>query len=313
MRSQLLFFFVISAFIASVAGMRTASNRPTADQREPETSTHPLERRYSEGEQLRYLMQGFNGDRRYEAQATGVVKKDPSGRFFEEFAWSNLVLNGTRLALSPESLAYRQAVSLDPGYKQPIPNLTELDPSLTGPVLDLLNFYVDLQLAMKQPELVREGSRVVVPRATPNSWADGKRVLVGEDAIDFEITLETLDAAAGVATVVVAHVPPPQPRVQFPAPWMRAPVGDTPNNWVQVAKSDKGYEASVGKETFEVRMMVNFESGKIIWAEMDNTVQVLERSCADAALMNCGAPARRQIKRHIELSAVPVRTERVPD
>ena len=35
----------------------------------------------------------------------------------------------------------------------------------------------------------------------PSSWADGTRVLVGEDAIDFDMTLKSMDAAAKTALV----------------------------------------------------------------------------------------------------------------
>ncbi len=104
-------------------------------------------------------------------------------------------------------------MSLDPGWKPAIPNLAGVDPALIGPVTDFLNFYVDLQLAMKEPSLTGAGSHALVTHGKPNSWADGKRVLIGEDAIDFDITLATLDIVAGVAVVIVRHVPPATARV----------------------------------------------------------------------------------------------------
>jgi hypothetical protein len=49
----------------------------------------------------------------------------------------------------------------------------------------------------------------------------------------------------------VVHVPPQNPGTKIPVDWMRAPVADTPNNWVQVEKhAEKKIVAEVGKETY---------------------------------------------------------------
>jgi hypothetical protein len=70
---------------------------------------------------------------------------------------------------------------------------------------------------------------------------------------------------------------------------MLQPVGNLPNNWAEVAKGDQGkYLAQIGKETFEVMIKLSLPSGRILSAEMDNPVEVLERECDDAALLKCG-------------------------
>lgn len=263
---------------------------------------NPLVRRYAEGETLRYLMKGLNRGRHYEVVASGVVRKNADGRFLEEYTWSDLVVDGAGVQLSPASASFRQRVSLDPGHVPSMPNLASVDRSLIGPVLDFLNFYADLQLAIKQPNLISPGSHVFFPRAAPNSWADGKIVLIGEDAVDFDITLTSVDTAAQIAVVTVRHVPPPNPQVHLPASWMRQPVGDTSNNWVQLTKAADGYVASVGKEIIDVRITVSLANGRILSATMDNPVQVLERTCKDAALMDCGKPTRYDIRRQIQLT-----------
>ncbi len=65
---------------------------------------------------------------------------------------------------------------------------------------------------------------------------------------------------------------------------MSQPVSDTPNNWVQVQKSEGKFIASVGKETFEDRVELSLRDGKILSASLDNPVQSLERECLDALL-----------------------------
>ncbi len=283
---------------AAVAMALVAStNRAVLD-----AAGNPLVRRYAEGETLRYLMKGQNRGRHYEVVASGIVRKDADGRFLEEYTWSDLVVDGARVPLSPASASFRQPVSLDPGHVFSMPNLASVDRGLIGPILDFMNFYVDLQLAIKQPNLVSAGSHALFPRAAANSWADGKIVLVGEDAVDFDITLSSVDTAAQVAIVAVRHVPPANPQIHLPASWMRQPVGDTSNNWVQLTKTAGGYVASVGKEIIDVRITVSLANGKIRSATMDNPVQVLERTCKDAALMDCGEPTRYAIRRQIELT-----------
>ncbi len=126
--------------------------------------------------------------------------------------------------------------------------------------------------------------------------------MLGEDSIDFDITLTSVDQSTKVATLVVRHVPPEQSQVRLPATWMREPVADTPNNWVQVTRRDGKFVAAVGKETFDVRMEVSVVDGKILSGVIENPVNARERDCRDAALASCGDPHPRHIFRKIEIS-----------
>ncbi|HTU52306.1 MAG TPA: hypothetical protein VMF56_17070 [Acidobacteriaceae bacterium] len=256
---------------------------------------------------LRYRMEGINQGHlnsiRYNVHADGVVKKNQSGIFIEEFRWSNLRVDNSPIPLSPASQKFREDLSLSPQYRLSVPDLSKVQPILIGPITDLLTFYADALLAMNQPSLVHVGDHVYVKHGIPNSWADGNHFILAEDAIDFDITLKAIDAAGHVATLVVRHVPPSHPRIELPAAWMQTPVSDTPNNWVQVQKMSSGkYAAEVGKETFTDEIKISTLSGKIISASMDNPVDVLERICSDSSLESCGAPARFQIKRQITLN-----------
>jgi hypothetical protein len=47
-------------------------------------------------------------------------------------------------------------------------------------------------LAM-QSKLVQPGQTAYVSRTTPNSWADGQRVLLRQDVVDFSLKGETLN------------------------------------------------------------------------------------------------------------------------
>lgn len=249
-------------------------------------------------------MTGVNQGRHYKIRADGVVKRLPDGTYVEEYEWSSLTVEGTAVPLSAASASFRQTVSLDPRYRLSIPDLRRVQPRLIGPITDFLTFYSDLWLAAHTGQLNHAGDHFYFKYGTPSSWADGMRVILGESSIDFDMTLVVVDQHAHTAMVIVRHVPPAQPQIKLPADWMRAPVADTPNNWVEVEKQRDGkYAAEVGKETFTVKIKVSLIDGRILSGAIDNPVDAIERECTDATLTNCGEPSREHIQRTIGLGA----------
>jgi hypothetical protein len=293
--------FQRSALAAIVIGAGAA--RPLAAQA---GGPSLLARRYQLGDSLHYAMDASNQDRtqtiRYSARADGVVAKDSLGRFVEDLEWSHFVRDGAAVALPAGTAAVHQRLTLAPDVML-APDVAHADPRLIGPVLDLFTFYVDLWLSAKMP-LVHAGDHAHLPRNTTNSWADGRYVILGEDAIDFEMTLLSVDSAAGRAKLQVRHVPPVTAVVHAPVAWMQAPLFETPNNWVEIHKAaDTSYVAAVGRESFDVQIDVRLTDGSILGATMDNPVDVVERVCRDAALASCGEPRRYRILRRIALQA----------
>jgi hypothetical protein len=270
------------------------------------SGNNELLRRYRDGEKLTYHMKGVNEDWHYEIQADGIVKKDSTG-YYEEYAWSKLISDGRAATLPAASLSFRQQLTLDPNHPPSFPDLSRVDPSLVGPLTDLMTFYVDLWLGVKAGvqtgKLAHPGDHFLFPRGTPNSWADGNYVQMGEDSIDFDFTLKDVNESEKTALFVIRHVPPQKPEVRLKADWMQKAVADTPNNWVQVRKTNEGkYLASVGKETFDVEITLSLEDGRILSATLDNPLQTVDRVCDDAALTQCGEPKPHPIHRRIELT-----------
>jgi hypothetical protein len=269
-----------------------------------------LARRYQDGEKIAYTINCFNQGRasttEYEARVEGTVRKDASGAFAENLAWTDLNVNDEQVRLSAGSRAFHEPLSLALGTKLSLPSLAGVQPALLDPISDLLTFYADLKIAINQHALTRAGDHAYVPYGAPVSWADGKHVILGQDAVDFEVTLQSIDPATQIATLVIRHIPPAQPQIKLPAPWMSDHVGNSPNNWVQVEKTSDGkYIAGVGQETFEVRIRIAVATGRIVSATLDNPVTVSERACTDAALAACGAPERYTLGRQITLRADP--------
>jgi hypothetical protein len=280
------------------------SEAPTIAAQQAATEAGTLQRRYAEGAVSHYLMTGNNDGRQYTIQATDVVKRDANGRFYEEIGWSGLSSNAQQ-ALTPASLALRQTVSLDdPVSYLKVPNLANVQPLLIGPITDTLTIYSDLLLAMRA-KLVQPGQTAYISRTTPNSWADGQRVLLGQDVVDFSLKVETVDPVQQTETLLIQHVPPPALHIQVPAKWMREATSAKPNNFVQVSRQDDGFTAEMGKETFDVRLLVDTRDGHILSAAMHNPVALTTRTCTDRELTQCGPEASKTILREITWKLVP--------
>ena len=202
------------------------------------TNLLKLDRAYQPGQALQYEMIGSNHGWKYQFHVDSVAKKDSDGGWFEEIAWSNLRSNAP-MKMSAESEAFRQKLSLsgDPKYLAG-PDLSNVRPFLIGPITDTLTFYADLFLA-KKLKLAQVGQHAYFESGTPNSWADGMQVIVGEDVIDFDLTLVSANPNDHTAELLVKHVPPKQQRLKLQASWMETPVRMLPNNWVQVMKSGR--------------------------------------------------------------------------
>jgi hypothetical protein len=296
-------FFLAISICGSVYAQRSVDAATTAPTL---VRAELLTRRYQEGETVSYHMKASNRDRvkttTYEADASGVVKKDAAGKFVEEFTWANFYFDNKPEAL-PAAAAFRQYLSLTPGYRLSVPDLRPVL-RIVGPITDLLTFYADVQVATQQGSLAKAGDHFYFKHGAPASWADGSYVVVGEDSVDFDVTLTEVNVEDGVATLLVRHVVPAKPEIRIPVEWMRMPVADTPNNWVDVQKRTDGtYSAQVGKEIFDATIRMSLSDGRILGATLENPVEVSERICTDLALTKCAEPIRSQIMRRIEISA----------
>jgi hypothetical protein len=298
-RLRNLFFLVltVATVLPAVCAAQTASAAPSI-----------LTRHYQEGEKFTYHMKATNKDRvsnlAYEIDSVATVKKNATGNFVEDYAWTNFTQNGKPFPMTPAMKDFRQNLSLDLAAPPSVPNLAQVIP-MVGPITDMLTFYADLWLSTKLNKFTKPGDHFYFDAmsSTPNSWADGTYTIIGEEVIAFDITLTDIDARNKIATLEVRHVPPANPQIKLPAEWMRTPVVDTPNNWVELQKmADGKYSGQVGKETFDVIMKISLIDGKILSATLDNPVEVIERDCKDVALTQCGEPLRYQIRRQVEIT-----------
>ena len=295
---------VLSAAFTGSMGLSRAVQEATPAAGQTATAGDAYKRVYTPGQVLRYRMKGSNTGWEYTIQATDTVKQDAQGGFYEEIGWSDLHSNAP-MVLSPASLAFRQTLSLEnPAKYMLVPDLGQVQPFVIGPITDLLTFYSDLLLA-QQHAVGAAHPNAYVEHRKPNSWADGQHVLLGQDAIDFDLMWEAADLATHTVTLRARHVVPTHPEIALPAAWMKVPVADTPNNWVQVSREGDTYIAEVGKETFDVELCVDTRDGKLISVTMHNPVTAEKRVCQDAALTDCAAAVPAPMLREVSLQLLP--------
>lgn len=277
-------------------------------------------RQYKEGQTLVYRMRGINDGRHYEAVSHHLVKKKGDS-YYEEVVWKSLNYEGKKIDLSPMK-DFRQIVSLDSNFVNSMPDIASLDPRsipfILGPILDLMTFYVDLNprlFASKINEL-EKGTRLTIPYNKPSSWADGRRVILGEDCIDFRLTFQSSEKRKPLLRV--EHIPPQSNlNLNLPEDWMRIPVSKLgPNNWVQIIKTSipqTPYMVSYGYEYFDVHIYLDSGDGKIVFAEMYNPVEKMNRTAGDVtmadnrvvAVKNQSEPSPEHTFRSISLELLP--------
>ena len=248
-------------------------------------------------------MNGNNDGWKYELHIDLAVARDEAGLPYEDLVWSRMHTN-TVADPSLAALSFEQKLSLDgPAKYLAIPDLKSVQPPLVGPITDMLTFYSDVFLAH---QLMRHSQgHAFFAYGKPKSWADGHRVLLGQDSLDYDVTLKDEQEDTHSAVLVVRHVPPRVPQIALPAPWMQAIAGSPANNWVQVTHTDEGYLAQVGRETFEVHLTLDTEDGKILSSTLENPLEASQRLCQDASLSICGPETPFYTKREVSLRLLP--------
>lgn len=270
----------------------------------------PLTRNYTEGEFISYKMTGTNVDGQikhaYSLNLKGIVQMEASKTYSELFGLSNFVFDGQSIDLDTQSLKFTERVSLDPRFDNPshYPDQSKIDTRLKAPSDDLFNIYVDLQLVAKLAMLQKAGDNIYINYAKPTSWDNGH----GQTCVDFKILLESIDLANGIAVVSVHHVPPKTECVNLPAAWMKDPVVNgmdtNPNNVVDIqSRGDSQFNIIVGKENIDVTMRVGLVTGKLISADLIDSLILVERLCADSLGRSCQSPKTYPQQRVIRLNA----------
>ena len=268
----------------------------------------PVRRVYKDGETFSYLLKltYTEGTRTREpsySSAAVTVQKGDDGVYYETWRWLGRVEDGKPEALPQSALDFRQRLSLDPAFRLSMPPDFFKALQLAEPISDALTFYADAQLAARKGLRLSPGDQLYIPYGKPASWAGGP-TLTGFDCVDFVLSVSSVNAKAGTATLKALHVPPPFSCAKAPAPWLQEQLFGMPNNWYQVRKEGEAYRAGAGLETFDDVITISLADGHIVSATQYNPLAGEARNCKDEALTDCGAPEQVNILRQLELTEI---------
>ncbi len=136
----------------------------------------------------------------------------------------------------------------------------------------------------------------------PAIWDNGH----GKTCIDFDISLEKLNADSDFMTVKVSHVPPKTACVDLPAMWMQTPINYNlePNNVVNIQpRTDSLFNITVGSERIDVELKVELSTGKILSGHLVDSLDLEERLCTDDKGQSCGDARRYKQARRTSIQS----------
>ena len=159
-------------------------------------------------------------------------------------------------------------------------------PAIVELVTDLYTFLHAVSPRAGIGELKRVGDTYDNPVLMTGDFVDEDEYLVGEDVYAQHLRFVSLDA--NTVHYQTDALPPSEPVVKMHRPWMQPPVcGDQPNNFQMVQRRGQGFIVSWGCEEFRISSRVDRESGRILFASMDDRLHWRVRFCSDEKLTNC--------------------------
>ena len=193
-------------------------------------------------------------------------------------------------------------MSLAPHGSLSIPKLTV--PQMTGPITDLITFWVALSPKVGADQLHSVGAKRTLKKPFGGDWASGASLPVGRD--ETVVTSQLVALTSKTATFKTSFLPPSKQGIQMARPFMtKRVVSTSPNNFEQVqAIGDGEFDAMWGNEHFIITETVDRKSGQIIHATMENYLKLKLRVQCDAAFKRCGPELPFSITRRETLDRV---------
>lgn len=246
----------------------------------------PLLRRYEVGEHFRYRItqtETRNGQTSHLEATTEHDVVALGAGFAEQVRWVSIHSAGIdRSAEAAAIPAYTLSLEAGQGLESPRPSGAV---DLVGLTTDLQTFYVAVSPALGIAHLVAPGDSFTRPELIVGDFADGAAILSGRDCTMATLTLQSLDPETGAAVIETRFQPPTSSCL----PAAAAGGDGMPDNFQMVRKVGDQFLDLHGRESFVIVTTLEGRSGRIVTAEMVNTLELSGRSCADAALTRCAA------------------------
>ncbi|NII27087.1 hypothetical protein HB364_18510 [Pseudoflavitalea sp. X16] len=190
-------------------------------------------------------------------------------------------------------------ITLQPHGKIEIPKLEVA--AMTGPVTDFITFFVAISPQSLITTLQKKGDSLVVKEPAKGNFTNGTTIPYGEDCL--AITGYVTDLTSKAVKLRTKFMPPARSCLTFLLDDMSKPVtAGIPNNFqmVQPAAPDK-YNVLFGNEEFTINSVVSRKDGKIMAADMSNTLHLTMRMNCTGDYKNCQMEAPFHIQRNLKL------------
>jgi len=164
-------------------------------------------------------------------------------------------------------------------------------PDMTEPIEDFHTFFVAVSPLLGAYALKKPGDSIVLGQSIRGDFANGANIIRGEDCL--KVSLRMIEETNKYVKIYSGFLPGTKSCFSFIMPEMNTPViKDTANNFQEVMQTGRDtYTVQYGREMFYIISTIRKEDGKIIRAELFNTLNLLTRPNCSSTYSNC-SPAR---------------------
>jgi hypothetical protein len=190
-------------------------------------------------------------------------------------------------------------ISLDAAGRLDLPKIDV--PAMTGAIEDFNTFFVAVSPLLGATRLHKPGDTFTVKQPIKADFSNGSFILKGEDC--FTVSLKMTDETKKAVVLHTAFMPTVQPCFTYLLDEMSKPVvQDTTNNFQMVMPlgNDK-YNVQYGREMFYINSTVRKHDGKILAAEMSNTLTLHLKVFCDKNYTGCQADVPFTEQRNLKL------------
>ena len=263
-------------------------------------------RNYKEGEVIRYRLttESNQGDKKTRTVSIAELKVVPdSGYYSEEVRWLSKI-NYSNDSVNLDDVAksvtpYR--ISMDPKGSVQLPKLDV--PEMVGEITDLNTFFVAISPAFNIGKLSRTNAHISKPELVQGKFGDGKLIQKGEDCLKVSVTLLSQDAK--YSTVQTQFMPPPKSCLSPLLDTIGKQTFQAPNNFQMVRKADGDLVNLLwGVESFTIITKIENKTGRIVEANMTNTLTLRMRYNSSQDLQKYAAEIPVTISRNLRLEPI---------
>jgi hypothetical protein len=272
-----------------------------------DTNSALLARKYATGDHYRYKLSCFsyqNGKWTSTTISIAEVKVgvDSLGIPFDEIRWvsSKLLTAKDTTDVTAQAVSVKPyRVSLDPRGKLPLPELAVA--TMTEPITDLNTFFVAISPALGALKLGKAGDKYTKPEPTIGDFSNGKNILKGQDCLQTSVRI-TGETNADLF-VETAFLPPTATCLRYIIPDLNTPViPDTLNNFQMVMPAGNArFNLQYGREFFYIYSRVKKADGKLLSADMSNSLTLKLKVNCDKDYQNCPFEMPISIQRKLTL------------